>query len=99
MMKKGTFAPPALNSLSSMQRSFLRNSRRMITDTIINNQEVYDEATNESNKKDTAASDTTRTSPEKSTTGHPLQIVSVILFEEVTIKMSTIKMSLFCSIQ
>ena len=99
MMKKGTFAPPALNSLSSMQRSFLRNSRRMITDTIINNQEVYDEATNESNKKDTAASDTTRTSPEKSTTGHPLQIVSVILFEEVTIKMSTIKMSLFCYIQ
>mmetsp|Transcript_40036 Transcript_40036/g.72132 ORF Transcript_40036/g.72132 Transcript_40036/m.72132 type:complete len:91 (+) Transcript_40036:158-430(+) len=65
MMKKGTFAPPALNSLSSMQRSFLRNSQRMITDTIINTQEVYDEATNESNKKDTAASDTTCTSPEK----------------------------------
>mmetsp|Transcript_43910 Transcript_43910/g.92401 ORF Transcript_43910/g.92401 Transcript_43910/m.92401 type:complete len:272 (+) Transcript_43910:91-906(+) len=36
-------SPPALKSLNSMQRSFTRNIRRMITDTIINNREVYDD--------------------------------------------------------
>ena len=43
-LKQGSIIPPALNLLNKMQRSFVRNVWRMITDTIINNRDIYDEA-------------------------------------------------------
>ena len=43
-LKQGSIIPPALNLLNKMQRSFVRNVRRMITDTIINNRDIYDKA-------------------------------------------------------
>jgi len=43
-LKFGALVPPSLNSIKSMQRKFLRNIRRMMTDTIINNSDVYNNA-------------------------------------------------------
>ena len=41
-IKEGFINPPPLNSLSSFQRSFKGDIRRIITDTIINDRDVYD---------------------------------------------------------
>ena len=40
-LKFGALIPPSLNSIKSMQHKFVQNIRRMITDTIINNHDVY----------------------------------------------------------
>ena len=50
-LKERFTIPPNLNSLQTMQRSFTRNMRPMITDTIINNRDVYDEAIKDDEKK------------------------------------------------
>jgi hypothetical protein len=53
-----------------MQRSFVRNVRRMITDTIINNRDIYDEAIKKDNSRDANASATAPTSPTKNNTNN-----------------------------
>jgi len=53
-LKFGALIPPSLNSIKSMQRKFLGNIRRMITDTIINNQDVCKNAIQPKPKKVTA---------------------------------------------
>jgi hypothetical protein len=59
-LKKRFTVPPTLNSLQTMQRSFTRNMRRMITDTIINNRDVYDEAIKDDEKKSKRLSTTSQ---------------------------------------
>ena len=72
-LKNGVITPPTLNSLQKMQRSFTRNSRRMITDTIINNRDVYDDAIKDDKKKSksTATPSTNTPTPGKSNSHLP----------------------------
>ena len=60
MTKEGITTPPAIDSFSKMQRSFIRNVRRMITDTIINNRDVYDDATKEKRGKSSTSDSTNK---------------------------------------
>ena len=70
-LKQGSIIPPALNLLNKMQRGFPRNNvRRMITDTIINNRDIYDEAIKKDNSRDANASATAPTSPTKNNTNN-----------------------------
>jgi len=72
-LKNGVITPPTLNSLQKMQRGFTRNSRRMITDTIINDRDVYDDAIKDDKKKSksTATPSTNTPTPGKSNSHLP----------------------------
>ena len=61
-----TTIPPNLNSLMSMQRSFTRNVRQMITDVIIDDPDVYKDATEDDDSTESEESEAEKDDDDKS---------------------------------